>query len=132
MCRERGRQLLICTAEDTVKGRPLTLREKYAFESRHLRQGKRQRRKKDLPRRIELAIGMKVMVTENIETDLDLTNGARGEITDIILHPDEPAIGDGPIVHLQHLPLYILVKLHRTRATTLDGLDERVIPVIPA
>lgn len=34
---------------------------------------------KDLPHKIDLAIGMKVMVTDNLETDLDITNGARGD-----------------------------------------------------
>ncbi|KAF8076845.1 hypothetical protein FPV67DRAFT_1472856 [Lyophyllum atratum] len=110
------------------------MREKYSFESRHLQGNrvKRGRRKKDLPRKIELAIGMKVMVTDNIETDLDVTNGARGEVVDIILHPDEPPLGTSSIVDLSYLPLYILVKLHRTRATTLEGLEECVIPVEPA
>ncbi|KAJ3511695.1 hypothetical protein NLJ89_g3948 [Agrocybe chaxingu] len=133
MCRETGRQLFICTAEDTVKDRPLTLLEKYILESRHTKQkGQRGRQQtKDLPRKIELAIGMKVMVTNNIETDLDLTNGARGEIVDIVLHPDEPPVGDSPIVHLKYVPAYILVKLSRTRASKLEGLDDAVIPVEP-
>lgn len=74
---------------------------------------------------------MKVMVTENIETDLDVTNGARGEIVDIILDVDEPPIGDEPIVTLKELPAYILVKLHCTRATRLEGLNEGVISVRP-
>jgi ATP-dependent exoDNAse (exonuclease V) alpha subunit len=93
--------------------------------------GKRNRRKRvnDLPDVVQIAIGMKVMVTSNIETDLDVTNGARGEIVDIILHPDEPPLGDDPIVTLQHLPSYILVKLKQTRAERLEGLDEGVIPV---
>jgi len=80
--------------------------------------GKRNRRKRvnDLPDVVQITIGMKVMVTSNIETDLDVTNGAQGEIVDIILHPDEPPLGDDPIVTLQHLPSYILVKLKRTRA----------------
>jgi hypothetical protein len=69
-----------------------------------------------LPDVVQIAIGMKVMVTSNIETDLDVTNGARGEIVDIILHHNEPPLGDDPIVTLQHLPLYILVKLKQTRA----------------
>ena len=30
------------------------------------------------------------MVTDNIETDLDITNGAQGEIVDIIPHPEKP------------------------------------------
>ena len=34
----------------------------------------------DLPYKIEIAFGMKVMVTDN---DLDITNGARGEILDM-------------------------------------------------
>jgi hypothetical protein len=87
---------------------------------------------KDLPNMIELAIGMKVLVTSNIETDLDLANGARGDIVDIILDPEEPPLGEGPIVHLRKLPVYILVKLARTRASRLEGLDERVIPLEPA
>jgi ATP-dependent exoDNAse (exonuclease V) alpha subunit len=83
-------------------------------------------------REVKLAIGMKVMVTDNIETDLDITNGARGEIVDIILHPDEPPIGNSPVVHLQYVPSYVLVKLTRTRAAPLEGLQENVIPIEPA
>lgn len=69
------------------------------------------------------------MVTQNVETNLDVTNGARGEIVDIILHPDEPLISDEPVVKLKYLPSYILVKMNRTRATQLDGLEASVIPV---
>jgi hypothetical protein len=35
---------------------------------------------------------MRVMVTKNVETDLDITNGARGEIVVIVLHEDKPPI----------------------------------------
>jgi hypothetical protein len=38
-----------------------------------------------LSNRIKLAIGMKVMVTLNIKTDLDIANSARGEIIMIVL-----------------------------------------------
>ena len=38
-----------------------------------------------LPNKIDLAIGMKVMVLLNIDTDSDLANGLHGVITDIIL-----------------------------------------------
>ena len=58
-----------------------------------------------------------------------MTNGAQGEIIDIILHPDEPPLGDDPKVTFQHLPSYILVKLKRTCAERLEGLDKGVIPV---
>ena len=69
------------------------------------------------------------MVTDNLETDLDITNGARGEIVGIVLDKDEPPVGDSPIVKLKHLPAYILVKLSRTRATKLDSLEDCIIPV---
>jgi hypothetical protein len=58
------------------------------------------RRNNDLPNVVKLAVGMKVMVTANIETDLDVTNGARGEIVGIILHPDEPPLSNDSIVTL--------------------------------
>jgi len=69
-----------------------------------------------------MANRMKVMVTTNVEMDLDVTNNARREIVDIILHPDKPPVGDGPVVKLKYLPAYILVKLTHTQATQLDGL----------
>ena len=71
-------------------------------------------------------------MTNNIETDLDITNGARGENIDINLHPDEPPIdAKAAIVRLRYMPAYLLVKLSRTRATRLEGLDECVLPVEP-
>ena len=73
------------------------------------------------------------MVTQNVETDLDITNGARGTIVGITLHPDEPTVSKATsqYVELQHLPLYILVELQRTWATQLTGLEECIIPVEP-
>ena len=87
----------------------------------------------DLPYSIEIVIGMKMMVTNNIETDLNITNGACGEIIDIILHPDEPVIDPNKaVVQLKYMPAYLLVKLSQTRATHFKGLDACVIPVEPA
>ena len=34
---------------------------------------------------VELALGMEVMVTFNVSTDLDMANGAWGHIVDIVL-----------------------------------------------
>ena len=73
---------------------------------------------------------MKVFVTNNIETDLDVTNSAQGEIVNIILHPDEPPISaNEPIVHLKYLPSHLLVKLSHTQASQLAGLEDTVILV---
>ena len=128
-CSENGQRLLVCCAEDTIKSRPLSLRERYALVERGTREGRWKR--KDLPETIELAIGMRVMVTSNIATDLDITNGARGTVVDIILNPEEPLLGDASIVELKYLPQCVLVKLNRTRAVRLNGLDDGVIPIFP-
>lgn len=72
--------------------------------------------KQDLPETISFATGACVMVVQNIDTVLDLANGACGTIVDIVyakpLHPDEPPIkGDQTVVNLKFLPLYILSSL---------------------
>ena len=67
-----------------------------------------------------------VMVTFNLDTDLDIINGARGVIADIILHPDEPPINPAaPIVSLQELLAYILVKLNSSEDKR--GVEREVI-----
>ena len=127
LCSETGHRLFICPTLDTIKGAPLKLEERYALASRH--KNTRRRRNKDLPESISLAVGMKVMVTNNLQTDLDITNGARGIVTDIILNHNEPALDDGSTARLKFLPECVLVKLSRTRAATLPHLDEGVIPI---
>jgi ATP-dependent exoDNAse (exonuclease V) alpha subunit len=76
---------------------------------------------------------MKVMVTFNIDTDLDLANGSRGVVVDIILDENEGHVdaASGTVV-LRKPPAYILVKLDRTKAKRLAGLEEGVIPLIPS
>ena len=82
---------------------------------------------------MQIVLGMKVMVTQNVVTDLDITNGARGTIVNVWLHPEEPAITElKPSIKLKHLPICILVELDRTRTSQLTGLEECVIPVEPA
>jgi hypothetical protein len=59
---------------------------------------------------VELASGMKVMVTWNVFTELDVANGTHGEITDINKKEDKFDMNQ-PIVLLHYPPCYILVKL---------------------
>ena len=126
------RMILECEADETIKGESLTIAEKYAVYQRQINLDSTQR-KQELPQTLQMAIGMKVMVTQNVITDLDITNGAQGTIIDIWLHPDEPPICDlQPKVELKYLPLCVLVKLDHTRTSQLTGLEECVIPVEPA
>ena len=126
-CTDSKSRLFICPALDTIKGSSLTLEERYALASPP-KKGRR-RHDKGLPESIHLSIGMKVMVTNNLQTDLDITNGAQGVITNIILNPDEPPLDEGSVVTLKHLPECVLVKLSRTRAAALPNLEEGVIPI---
>jgi hypothetical protein len=71
------------------------------------------------------------LLLDNVETDLDITNGACGKTVDIVLHPDEPPISRNAVIRLKYLPSYLLVKLTRTKATKLEGLNDCVLPIEP-
>ncbi|KAG8720960.1 hypothetical protein FRC08_016911 [Ceratobasidium sp. 394] len=87
-----------------------------------------------LPDEVPLAVGMEVIVTLNMDTELDVTNGMHGTIGATVLDPNEPTFNQAaPAVTLRHLPLYIHVKMsRRTRAITLPGLEPNVLPIVPA
>ena len=62
------------------------------------------------------------MVTFHVETDLDISNGARGEIIKIVLDERETAFSPlAQIVELTYPPAYILVKMNRTKAVQLES-----------
>ncbi|TFY67448.1 hypothetical protein EVJ58_g1608 [Rhodofomes roseus] len=130
-CARTGVQLFVGTAEDTIRGRPLSLVEQLMVAQKKSSQRRNKQDHGGLPREVQFAVGMKVMVTLNVDTDLDVANGTRGEIVDIVLDPREPAIANDRIVNLQYLPLYVLVRLEHTKASGLTGLAENVIPVEP-
>ena len=75
---------------------------------------------------------MEVMVTFNISTDLDIVNGARGHIVDIVLDPRENGnVIPGECTELLYPPAYVLVQMNRTKASTLNGLQPGVLPITP-
>lgn len=120
-CEDTKTTLYISSAADLINGRALTVKEKLAVLGlKHV----------PLPGKCELAIGAKVMVTFNVETELDITNGSRGFVHGIVLDEKEP-VSEGPEVHLKYPPAYILVKLDRTKAPKLSGLPEGVVPIKP-
>ncbi|KAG8945718.1 hypothetical protein FRC04_000577 [Tulasnella sp. 424] len=128
-CAETKNTLYICPVEDTINGRAedqFSLDKRYEIVTKHSRGWKGRREKKGLPEEVELDIGMEAMVTYNVETDLDVANGARGTIVDIVLREDEPSIEPGAAeVRLRHVPTYLLVKMKKTRAEgePLVGLE---------
>lgn len=130
-CKKRGKTLFIAPACDTVQNRPVTIAERLAILTQSKPRGKRYE-KAGLSNDIELAIGMPVMVTLNLRTELDVANGMRGEIVKIVLDERERVEDNhSSKIRLQYPVRYILVKLHRTKAPQLEGLSENVIPISP-
>lgn len=132
-CRAKQVSLLTCKAQDTVKGRSLTLSERIQVASKRVDEnGKTSKGDSGmLPSVVQLAVGMRVMILFNIDTELDIANGARGVVTEIVLHEDEEADTTQDRANLTHIPMYINVKLDRTKAGQLEGLDSLEIPIEP-
>jgi hypothetical protein len=81
-------QLYQSRAEDTIAGHPLTLQERFTL-SQAARNGQKRCRKGNLPDVVGLAVGMEVMVTFNVNTDLDIANDSRGQVVSICLDERE-------------------------------------------
>lgn len=131
-CANRGHRLYVCPAEDTVGGRAATNEEKIAILTR-VKGSNSQLERAGLAKDIELAIGAPVMVTLNIHTDLDVANGVRGVIEGIVLDEREHQIStkETLTIHLRYPPRYVLVRLLRTKAPHLQGLEQNIIPIMP-
>jgi hypothetical protein len=125
-----GNQIFVWRAERTLSGEPIDEHSNNLFEEWR-RTGLKNKNQIDLSPILELAQGSQVMVTFNIDTDIDVANGTRAVVENIVLDPDEPPFGTQQYVYLKFMPLYILVRLEQTRACTLQGLVENVIPIVP-
>ena len=85
-----------------------------------------------LPNHTAISIGMKAMVTWNISTDADLTNGARGEVVDIVLNQwEDPSMVEGTNVLLKYPPVMILIKPVNKSKINFPGLSEGLILISP-
>ena len=122
------KQIYVWESEKTAHGTNADGRSVYELE-RH-KQGRRGK-KSTQPRFIRACEGAEVMVTVNIDTDIDLANGTRGIIEKIVLAEDEPPVGTDQVVKLTKMPLYILVRLEKTRSVQLEGLEPNIIPILP-
>jgi len=90
-CAKTANVLYIFDAEDTMGDcrTPLNMEQKVLVAAMKTTGSKVANGTKKLTHRIELVVGMKVMVTLNLATEADLANGSRGIITDIVLDPRE-------------------------------------------
>ena len=85
-----------------------------------------------LPRELQLYVGMPVMVTRNIHTELGVTNGTRGWIRSIHFKRGQVISGtDSGLHHISHQPEYIIVELEDINVEPLQGLPPNHIPIFP-
>ena len=56
---------------------------------------------------------MKVMVTMNLATDLDLANKAYGKVVEIALDPRKHPLQINTMIVLQYSPAFILVRINQ-------------------
>ena len=72
------------------------------------------------------------MVTFNVSMDLNVANGARGHIVDIVLDGHEEINSNSSqMINLQHPPIYILVWMICMKVHTLEDLENGVLPIMP-
>jgi len=123
--------LIKCPAFDTIQGLQLSLEEKFAVATKPCTgRGRNRRERAGLANEVIIAIGMEILITFNISTDVDVANGAHGQIVDIVLDSrEEFNISMSHEIELKYPPTYILVCMLCTRAHTLDGLDNGVLPI---
>jgi hypothetical protein len=130
-CQQMGNILYICSAEDTI-GKDRTTPD---MEQRVTIVGVDAEDLKGLNYRIELAIGMKAMVTTNVATEADLANSLRGVVANIILdnreHINLTQFEHDGYIKLVFPPMAIIFEPYHHTFPTFDGLSDGQIPMFP-
>ena len=137
-CKETGRRLYRCRPYSTIDGERLNVRDEFRLASENARR-KTGGVTKNLDETLELSVGMKVMMTYNVQTELELANGARGEVVDIVLNANEPPIpSNAREATLSFPPTYVLVRFeidgNKTGGLgdlTLPGLERGIVRMVP-
>ncbi|KAJ3574092.1 hypothetical protein NP233_g1995 [Leucocoprinus birnbaumii] len=129
-----GNRTFVVPAEDRISsGRGEERREPTTFE-RVLIAGSIVQDTGRLAERVELAVGMKAMVLLNIATEVDLANGTRGTIEEIVLDPREPpeTVADNEKIWLKYPPALVKFRPETPPTVTFGGLDKGLIPITPS
>ena len=84
---------------------------------------------------LEVAIGMRVMILINLSTQVEVANGTRGTVEDIILDPREPEIvpAENGRVSLHYPPALVVFQpdSHAKLILEFPGLPRGCIPITP-
>ncbi|KAI6025676.1 hypothetical protein F5J12DRAFT_964435, partial [Pisolithus orientalis] len=103
-----GTLTYIAPAEDTTKQGILTKKQRLLVTRMAIDDPE------NLPTSVKLAVGMPVIVTENVSTSAGIANGTQGIISNIVLDPREPDdLEKCDEIKLHYPPLYITMKVNR-------------------
>jgi hypothetical protein len=86
-------------------------------------------RTQGLPGELQIYVGMPVVVTTNLKTELGITNGTSGVIRAIQLNDGEVITENTGIHNLTHPPECIIVELDDIDVEPLEGLPANHIPI---
>ena len=84
-----------------------------------------------LPRELPLYVGMPVFLTDNVATELGLTNGTTGVVKSIQFEHNEIITTSTGFNHLQNMPDCVIVELDDIKMNPLDGLRPNHVPIFP-
>ncbi|KAG2750955.1 hypothetical protein P692DRAFT_20727611 [Suillus brevipes Sb2] len=126
---QSGEVLFICPAEDSTHGLPLDLQQCLTVA------GMSPKDTEQLPTRLKLVKNMRVMITRNLATTANLSNGSRGSVVEIKLDVREDHIADEAItegqVFLQYPPALVIIELDYCELPALRGLPQHQVPLTP-
>ena len=125
-CRRSGYTHYIIRATDSARNHELTLADRLAITHLKLAQTNR------LPHKIEIAVGMKIMILTNVAPSAGVANGTRGTIFDIILDSREPCQDIPTLSHsLLYPPSAILFSPLDPSPLHFQGLPPGIVPLFP-
>ena len=84
-----------------------------------------------LLRELPLFVGMPVFLTDNIATELGLTNGTTGVVKSIQFECDEVIPAGTGFNYLENIPDCVIVEVDDVNMTPLDGLAPNHVPIFP-
>lgn len=125
-CGRSGYTRYIIRATDSARNHELTLADRLAIAHLKLAQTNR------LPHKIEIAVGMKIMILTNVAPSAGVANGTRGTIFDIILDSREPCQDIPTLSHsLLYPPSAILFSPLDPSPLHFQGLPPGIVPLFP-
>src|SRR5260370_40414190 len=80
---------------------------------------------------VALVVGCKVIIMTNIDTDMQMSNRAHGEVVQIWSDPHEEGENNGSVEEMMYPPTCILIKRDQFQEAPMAGLEASTIPLFP-